>query len=107
MQWICASGRVVKIKRLVAQTTNASTLVARKAKMNITLNEKISIAASRLLRLRRVSPFAEDFMPLINSAKEALAEVEAQLTQRAPDAPKAGAKVVKSKSKKVAKSARR
>lgn len=36
-----------------------------------------------------------------------VAKIKSHLTQRAPDAPKRGAKVVKSKSKKVAKSARR
>lgn len=65
--------------------------------MQINLNEKIVIAADRLRGLRYVSQFEEDFMPIINSAKEALTEIEVLLKKRAAERRKAGAKKVTSK----------
>jgi hypothetical protein len=48
-----------------------------------------------------------DMVGLSNRIAVEVAQLESHLTQRAPDAPKRGAKVVKSKSKKVVKPARR
>ena len=65
--------------------------------MQINLNEKILIAANRLLRLRHVSHFEADYAPLIKSVKDVLVEIEAHLTKRAADSLKAGGKSAKRK----------
>lgn len=50
--------------------------------MNLNLNEKINVAVNRLLKMRNLPAFSEDYLPLLESAKEAMREIETHLTKR-------------------------
>ncbi len=50
--------------------------------MNLNLDEKIDIAVKRLLKMKNLPAFSDDYLPLYKSAKEAMLEVETYIKNK-------------------------